>query len=255
MKKILLFLAISLSFTLFSGEKEELLKTFAQEREAERKGLDSAKTQVELTGSMGAVSSLEESQAIRALEFKLRQTPDKAERLQLLTDFNLLTHKIRRIIDAPREGGGSMAAMHCYAYTGSLWAQYREVLMLNEDEAARWKRISGAAGKIGDKNITFQNGLAEFSLPGEELPLKYRIMLYPRQTFSWNSRDFALIVCDIAGAGNDDFTETFLIEVKDKKIVRARKYGTFYFDRIEVRGNRLFIYHNDQLKIVSLESV
>ena len=56
MKKILLFLAILLSFTLFSGEKEELLKTFAQEREAERKGLDSAKTQVELTGSMGAVS-------------------------------------------------------------------------------------------------------------------------------------------------------------------------------------------------------
>ena len=66
---------------------------------AEKGLLQDAVTTVELTSAAGNTWSVSESQLYRALEYKLRYTPDMKQRMQIIADFHELGKELPKVFN------------------------------------------------------------------------------------------------------------------------------------------------------------
>lgn len=238
-----------MTFTLLAaGEREELLKEFRQETAAADQVFQSAMTTIELTAGAGEVWSTAEKQLYRALDHKLRHTADSKKRLQILKNFHALSKRIQQISDTPRRQLGSLAGMRIYHTIAVHIQQQTEILMLDEKAEKLWNQIADSTLLLDGKEIKLQQGKAEFDavMYDEKTPLE--ILLFPKHTFSYDSRLFVIIRTDKAFSGNDDFSTIYLCEAKQGKLYIHTKCKMPFFTKFELKNNQFILYGFDGRK-------
>lgn len=227
---------------LYSGEKETLLKQFQQEDAEAEKILQEAFTTVELVGAAGNSRAVAEQQLFRALDYKLRHTRNQDERLKIISDFHDLGQKIRQIRDTPREHRGSVFGMHLYSHIADHINQFIAVLLLDPAAGKRWNRIKDADLVIGKKTIYFRQGKAEFSIDEKSLEDNYYTIVYPKDTFTFKNRDFAVIRTDLLYSGNDDFSTVYLCELVNGKLLVHTKCEFPFISKWDIKGDTFTFY-------------
>ena len=219
MKKIIVaalsFVAI---FNALAGEREVLLKTFEKENSGVVAVWQNAMTQIDLTAAAGNNWQVAESQLFRALDYKLRHTAGIAERLQMLADFHRLSRDVQKLYDTPRENMGSGAGMRIYSTIASHMNQYIAVLMLDSESEKCWRKIADAEFDLNGKKIKLKGGKAKFDAVMYDKEVELEILLFPKDVFVFQNRLFAVIQTDKEYSGNDDFSTTYLSEMKKGKL-------------------------------------
>ena len=233
---------------LCCDEKEALLKKFQQEDAEAEKISDEAFTTVELVGAAGNSRAVAKQQLFRALDYKLRHTPDQTQRLKILSDFHDLSQKVRQIHDTPREDRGSAFGMHLYNHIASHLNQFTAVLLLDPDAEKRWNRIKDADLIIGKKSIYFRQGKAEFS-EDDHLIDNYYTILYPKDTFTFKNRDFAVIRTDRLYSGNDDFSTVYLCELVNGKLLVHTRCEFPFISKWGIKGDTFTFYDEKKAQL------
>ena len=238
-----------MTFTLLAaGEREELLKEFRQETAAADQVFQSAMTTIELTAGAGEVWSTAEKQLYRALDHKLRHTADRKKRLQILKNFHALSKRIQQISDTPRRQLGSLAGMRIYHTIAVHIQQQTEILMLEEKAEKIWNQIADSTLLLNTKAIELTQGKAEFNAVMYDEKTTLEILLFPKHTFSYDSRLFAIIRTDKAFSGNDDFSTIYLCEAKQGKLHIHTKCKMPFFTKFELKNNQFILYGSDGRK-------
>ena len=229
-----------------AGEREDLLKKFEQEYAvAENELSEKAETTVELVGAAGECSNVSEKHLFQAFDYKLRHTKNPAERLQLIEDFHKLSKEIQTLHLTPRENMGSLAGMWIYHSKAHLMRQQIAVWMLDTEAEKRWKRIANAPLVLKGQNIELERGKAKFEAVMYDT---LEVVLFPKDTFAYLNRDFAIIRSDIQFAGNDDFSTVYLCELKQGKLQVAAQLKMPYFAKWDLQGNKLTIFDSNNAK-------
>ncbi len=234
---------------LCSGEKEALLKKFQQEDAEAEKISDEAFTTVELVGAAGNSRAVAEQQLFRALDYKLRHTRNQDERLKILSDFHDLSQKERQIHDTPREDRGSVFGMHLYSHIADHINQFVAVLLLDAAAEKRWNRIKDADLIIGKKSIYFRQGKAEFSIDEKSLEDNYYTIVYPKDTFTFKNRDFAVIRTDRLYSGNDDFSTVYLCELVNGKLLVHTRCEFPFISKWDIKGDTFTFYDEKKAQL------
>ena len=222
MRKIITVMSIISVFTAFAGEREDLLKTFKAEDAKVQQVMDKAMTTIEITGASGFGWNVAEKQLLRVLDWKLRQTSNAGERLAMLQTFYDLAKEIQKIMDESWENTGTIESFLRSSRCALLMNRQAAIWLADKEEAARWKRIAFAKGKVGNNEITLKDGRDEFETVLYDEKTTLEIILFPGNTFTKNGRDFARITTDVAKSANDDFMSVYLCEIKDGKIISAK---------------------------------
>ena len=222
MRNIITVLSIISVFAAFAGEKEDLLKTFKVEDAKVQQGMDKAMTTIEITAASGFGWNVAEKQLLRVLDWKLRQTSNAGERLAMLQTFHDLAKEIQKIMDESWENTGTIESTLRSSRAAMLIKRQIAIWLAGKEDAARWKRIAFAKGKIGKDEITLNDGRAEFETVLYNRETTLEIILFPGDTFTRNGRDFARITTDMPKSVNDDFMSVYLCEIKDGKIISAK---------------------------------
>ena len=222
MKNVITVLSIISVFAAFAGEKEDLLKTFKVEDAKVQQGMDKAMTTIEITAASGFGWNVAEKQLLRVLDWKLRQTSNAGERLAMLQTFHDLAKEIQKIMDESWENTGTIESFLRSSRCALLMNRQAAIWLAGKEDAARWKRIAFAKGKIGKYEITLNDGRAEFETVLYNRETTLEIILFPGNTFTRNGRDFARITTDMPKSVNDDFMSLYLCEIKDGKIISAK---------------------------------
>ncbi len=244
-----LILAVFLAaLSVAAGEREDLLKVFAKENKAANENFQKAETTVELTAGAGQAGFIAEKQLFRALDYKLRNTPNQAERLRLLEDFHELSKKLQVLKDTPREDMGSSAGMHIYFAMANETQRMIAILLLDADTEKRWAKIANAPMVLDKLEITLQHGQADFSedLYGAQRSMQVR--LWPRNTFTYQNRIFVLFFKDMEFSGNDDFATSYLCELKKGKLQVHTKLEMPYFNKWTLNKNKLTVIGSSKEK-------
>ena len=229
-----------------AGEREDLLKKFEKEyADIEKKFLKDAETTVELVGAAGECSNVAEKHLFQAFDYKLRHTKNPAERLQLIEDFYKLSKEIQTLHLTPRENMGSLAGMWIYHGKAHLMRQQIAVWMLDTEAEKRWKRIANASLVLKGQNIEFERGKAKFAAVMFDEKVTLEVVLFPKDTFAYLNRDFAIIRSDIQFAGNDDFSTVYLVELKQGKLQVAAQFKMPCFTHWKLQGNKLTIFDSN----------
>ena len=254
MKKIFTTVFVLAVFGVFAGEREDLLKKFETEYAVAKKELsENAETTVELVSAAGGCSILSEKHLFQAFDYKLRNTSDARNRLQIIEDFHKLSKEVQTLHLTPREGMGSLAGMWIYHAEANLMRQQLSVWMLNAKDEKRWKRIADTLLLLNGKTIKLDRGRAKFDDVMHDQKVTLEIILFPKDTFTYNGRDFAIIRTDIQFAGNDDYSTVYLCELKNG---RLQVYSTLempYFTSWKLKGkNTLHILNSDVVQNISL---
>ena len=215
-------LYIMAAFAAFAGEREELLKTFKVEDAKVQQVMDKAMTTIEISAASGFGWNVAEKQLLRVLDWKLRQTSNAGERLAMLQTFHDLAKEIQKIMDESWENTGTIESFLRSSRCALLMNRQAAIWLADKEEAARWKRIAFAKGKIGKDEITLNDGRAEFETVLYDEKTTLEIILLPGNTFTKNGRDFVRITTDLAKSANDDFMSVYLCEIKDGKIISAK---------------------------------
>ena len=249
MKKIFTTVFVLAVFGVFAGEREDLLKKFEKEYPAAEKELsENAETTVELVSAAGGCSILSEKHLFQAFDYKLRHTSDARDRLQIIEDFHKLSKEVQTLHLTPREGMGSLAGMWIYHAEANLMRQQISVWMLNAKDEKRWKRIADTSLLLNGKNIKLDRGRATFSAVMYNQKETLEIILFPKDTFTYNGRDFAIIRTDIQFAGNDDYSTVYLCELKNG---RLQVYSTLkmpHFTNWKLNGKKLVVFGQNSEK-------
>ena len=223
-----------------AGEREDLLKKFEQEYAvAETEFSEKAETTSELVGAAGECSNVAEKHLFQAFDYKLRHTKNPAERLQIIEDFHKLSKEIQTLHLTPRENMGSLAGMWIYHSKAHLMRQQIAVWMLDTEAEKRWKRIANAPLVLKGQNIEFERGKAKFEAVMFDEKVTLEIVLFPKETFTYMNRDFAIIRSDIVFAGNDDFSTTYLCEKKKGKLQVLATLKMSCVTKWVLEGNKL----------------
>ena len=232
-----------------AGEREDLLKKFEQEYAAAEKELsENAETTVELVSAAGGCSILSEKHLFLAFDYKLRNTSDARDRLQIMEDFHKLSKEVQTLHLTPREGMGSLAGMWIYHAEANLMRQQISVWMLNSEDEKRWKRIANTPFILKGQKIELYRGKAKFNAVMYEQQVTLEIVLFPKDTFTYMGRDFAIIRTDIQFAGNDDYSKVYLCE---KKNGRLQVYSTLkmpHFTNWKLNGEKLVVFGQNSEK-------
>lgn len=242
----------ALMLPLAGGEREDLLNTFKKENAEAEKLADEAFTTIELTGAAGNSREIAKTQYLRALDYKLRHTADRRKRLELLDDFYGLSREIQQVADTPREDKGSVIGMHIYYHISSLLKQQTDILLLDSEAEKRWRRIIGAPFYISGQKIWQKQGKGEFTAKMYDREEKLEFILYPKDTFSFRNRDFAVIRTDRRFSGNDDFSTVYLFELKDGKMQVRTKCKFPFFDSWKLQDSEIIFYYDQKMQKVDL---
>ena len=251
MKKIFTtaWVVVVAAVAVTAGERENLLKKIEQEYAvAENELSEKAETTVELVGAAGECSNVSEKHLFQAFDYKLRHTKNPAERLQLIEDFHKLSKEVQKLHQTPREGMGSLAGMWIYHAEANLMRQQISVWMLDFDDEKRWKRIADAVLVLNGKKIKLDRGKAKFNAVMYDEKVTLEIVLFPRDTFTYKGRDFAIIRTDIQFAGNDDYSTVYLFELKNG---RLQVYSTLkmpHFTNWKLNGEKLVVFGQNSEK-------
>ena len=235
-----------------AGEREDLLRTFARDHAAAESTFQNAMTTVDLTGSAGNLWQVAKSHYFKALDYKLRHTDSLQERMKLLGNSHKFCIKVWEIKETPREGQGSLIGMQIYHRMALLYQQQTAVLMLEGEAEKRWKRIAGATLCLKTQTVQLEDGCADFSemMYGRKIPLE--ITLFPKDTFHFKGRDFAVIRTDMPFSMNDDFSTVYLCELKKDKLFIFARCGFPLISRWEVQGDCLIFHDGDEKQNVKL---
>ena len=248
------WVVIFASVAVTAGEREDLLKKFETEyATAEKELSENAETTVELVSAAGGCSILSEKHLFQAFDYKLRNTSDARDRLQIIEDFHKLSKEVQTLHLTPREGMGSLAGMWIYHAEASLMRQQISVWMLNSEDEKRWKRIADESLVLNGKTIKLDRGRATFSAVMYNQKVTLEIILFPKDTFTYNGRDFAIIRTDILFAGNDDYSTVYLCELKNGTLEVRTTLKMPYFTSWNLKGkNTLHIQYNEIVENISL---
>ena len=228
MKKIVLFMLSVLVYCGYADERIDWLNKFEAERNLLEKKNEKAFTTVDITFAAGEAMNLSEAYLNVALDYKLRNVKDGNERLRLLADFAELNREIQKILDAAREGTGSIESCLRYSRIDNMQSRQIYIYLADKAAAARWKRISDAEGVLDGQKIEFRKGQGEFTAKMYDDEVVLYATLYIDKTFTFDGRDFALFNTDIAGSMNDDFATLYICEFKNGKIVNTHKCNTVF---------------------------
>lgn len=255
MAKLIPILAMGFGMFFYSawaGEREELLKKFEQETIAVEKELsDNAKTTVDLVGAAGNCSLVSEKQLFLALDYKLRQTSDASKRLRIIEDFYRVSKEVQKLHLTPREGRGTLAGMFIYHAEAILMRQQIAIWLLDVETEKRWKRIADATLILGRK-IKLNSGKATFESVMYDEKVTLELLLFPKDTFSFGGRDFAIIRSDIHLAVNDDYSTVYLCELKNGNLVVHTKSKHPYVSKWVRKKNKLILYYLQQKMEITL---
>ena len=250
---IIAFFSI-IMLSLSANEREDLLKNFKKENIAAEKVFQDAETQIELTGAAGNLWNIAESQLLRALDYKLRHTTRAEERLHILSDFYKFSRKVQKVYETPRENMGSGAGMQIYHNIAQRMQQHTAVLMLDPESEKRWRQISDAEVNLGEKTIKLSNGVANFNSVMHNQKVNLEILLFPKDTFSYQNCIFAIIRTDIPFAGNDDFSRVYLCELKKSKLLVHSICDFPLITKWELQESCLLFFSQDKLQKIQLKN-
>ena len=165
---------------------------------------------------------------------------------ELLRDYGFLCRDIQKIRDRSWKDTCSIEGMSRALEIAALMERMIEVMGLNVDDAARWKRIKSADGEINGVTSHLLNGKGEFNQVayGEEVTLE--IIIYPHYTFTRDSRDYAIAFIDLPGCFSNDYAAAAVLEFKDGVIVKAQLTGwEFELERFRLDGNGVVLRDED----------
>ncbi len=239
MKKLFVFLLCAAIVNAVADERTELLKNFAAENAAAEKSMQNSVTTVELVGSAGANWGVAESHLVRALDYKLRHTADAGERLKILMEFHELSREVQRVFDTPRKYMGSMAGMLIYGRIAQLLQHRTAVLMLDAEAEKRWKRLAGATIKIEGRKVELKQGRGKYTT-GENKT--FDVMIFPKYTFTWQNRVFAVFRTDIMFGVCDDYSTVWVYELKNGILEQHTKCDFPYFSKYILKGDELIFF-------------
>ena len=249
MKKIFTTVFIFAVFCVFAGEREDLLKKFATEYAVAEKELsENAETMVELVSAAGGCSILSEKHLFQAFDYKLRNTSDARDRLRIIEDFHKLSKEVQTLHLTPREGMGSLAGMWIYHAEANLMRQQISVWMLNAEDEKRWKHIADTSLLLNGKTINLDCGKAKFDAVMYSQKVTLEIVLFPKDTFTYNGRDFAIIRTDIQFAGNDDYSKVYLCEKKNGSLQVHSTLKMPHFTSWKLNGEKLVVFGQNSEK-------
>lgn len=214
--------------------------------DAAKKVLSNARTQMEMNAAAGDYQEAVEDKLLITLDKKLASLSDQRERCELLRDYGFLCRDIQKIRDRSWENTGSIEGMSRALEIAALMERMIEVMGLNVDDAARWKRIKSADGEINGVTLHLLNGKGEFNQVayGEEVTLE--IIIYPHYTFTRDSRDYAIAFIDLPGCFSNDYAAAAVLEFKDGVIVKAHCTGwEFELENFRIDGNMLILSGHD----------
>ena len=249
MKKIFISLVGIAALSVFSGEREDLIKQFVREYSVAEKTLtEKAETTLELVSAAGNTSHVAGKHLDLAFDYKLRNTPDAAERLKIIETFKAVIEENLTIHQTPREGMGSLAGMSIYSAAAALMRQQTAVWLLDAEAEKRWKRLANVPWMFDGKTVTLSNGKAKFKAVRYDEKVTLELLLFPASTFSYKGRDFAIIRTDIPFSVCDDYSEVYLCELKNGKLSTRIKFKMPFFSKIELKGSRLLLFGHDNRK-------
>lgn len=236
----------------FAAERENLLADFHKENLAVQKELDSAMTQIELTGAAGNKCDIAQNQLFRALDYKLRNTAEPKKRLDILNRFHILSRKVQKIYDTPRKDRGSIIGMQIYSYIANLMQQQITILLLDDKTEFQWNRLANATLTINDKKVKLNNGIVEYRTVMHNEKITMEIILFPQDTFLYRNRNFAVIKTDIRFAGNDDYSSVYLYELKNNKLTLKAKCEFPSITKWELREDIFTFFSGDKKQKIKL---
>ncbi len=196
------------------SEREQLLNHC---RQAEKEFSEEDGPQVELTASAGRFWGRAEPLLYQAAAFRLRNHPEESQ--QILQEIYSLGRKTEAILNASREGTGSIESMARYARIANLTMRQVEIFLAPPEDYARWQRIQSAAGEIQRCSFTMQNGLASLevsSVYGDEVTLEAQ--LQPDLCFSFRGVDYAILKMDQPQAVNSQNLFMYLMRIRNRKM-------------------------------------
>lgn len=238
--------------TVSAGERTALLAAFAREDAAAEKVFDESMTTVELTAAAGNMTTVAGKQLCRALEWKLRRTEKKALRLKLLADYFRLGRELQTLSETPRREHGSLTAMRVYHRSALLQKQMTAVLMLDTPAEKRWKKLENASVDLKKHSFSLRGGRGEFQTQMYGRKETLEILLFPRDTFTFQRREFAVLRSDIPFAGNDDFSTVYLCEFVKGKLVLHTTCRFPLISDWKLKENTLTFFYQKQSQVIRL---
>ena len=219
--QLIIFSVAALSVS--AREREDLLRIFEKENAIAEKQLQKAMTTLELAAASGKSKETAETQLLRALDHKLRRTPDAAERIRILENFHQLSREIQKVEDTPRQPLGSLALMRINLRIVQLLQRQTAILMQDAESEQRWKRIAEAGAVIDGRKIRLRQGRAGFDAIRYGEKVKLEILLFPEDVSARQGRDFAVIRTDIPFSVNSNFLSVYHCELKNGQLIAIKK--------------------------------
>ena len=149
---------------------------------------------------------------------------------------------------------GSGARMRIYCNIAQKMQQHTAVLMLDPESEKRWRQISDAEVDLGEKTIKLANGMANFNSIMYDQKVNLEILLFPKDTFSYQNCIFAIIRTDIPFAGNDDFSTIYLCELKKKKMLVHSICKFPLITKWELQESCLLFYSQNESQKIQLKN-
>ncbi len=219
--QIIVFTVAAMSVS--AGEREDLLRIFEKENALAEMQFQKAVTTLELAAASGKCRETAENQLLRALDYKLRRTPDAAERIRILENIHRLSREIQKVEDTPRQPLGSLALMRINLRIVKLLNCQTAILLQDAESEQRWKRIAEAEAVIDGRKIRLRQGRAEFDAVRFDEKVKLEILLFPKDVSSGQGRVFAVIRTDIPFSVNSNFLSVYHCELKNGQFIVVKK--------------------------------
>ena len=246
------FFLITMILSVFAGEREKLLKTFAAETAEAEKTFQTAMSTTELTGAAGNLWEVAEKQCLMALDYKLRHTENPQVRLTILKNFHSLSREVQKICDTPRKHQGSLFGMQIYHHIAVLFRQQTAILLLDNEKEKLWRLIADSPVFLNGQELQLKQGKTSFTanMHGDKVSLE--LILFPKDTFHFRGRDFAVIRTDIRFSVNNDFSSVYLYELKNGKLRVHTQCRFPLITKWELKGDFLIFYGEKEVQKIKL---
>ena len=211
---------------------------------ANKKFAETDGRQVELTAAAGGSLQASEPLFYQAATFRLRETPEDTQQI-LQAVFNH-GRQTEAIINAPREGTGSMESMQRYLRVAGLNMRQVEIFLAAPEIQALWQRIEGASGEVLGSYLCLKNGLdmLEVKLYGDETTLEARVD--PEFCRTYRGADYAILAMDLPSGANSQCRNVFLLRIKNKKISIVEQLPACYVNSLSLEGSKLLLTAQDR---------
>ena len=199
------------------SEREKLLNHCRKvDQDASKAMLDSDSSQFEMTAASGSRRTCVEPLLYLAADFRLRSQPEESQ--QILQEMFTLGRMTEAILNASREGTGSMESMLRYDRIANLMIRQVEIYLASDKDHARWQRIKSASGEIQNCAFTMQNGLANLDVRLYDEDVTLEAELLPWLCFSFRGNDYAILILDLPKSVNSDSRFLYLMRIRNGKM-------------------------------------